>query len=74
MCTNCYLLKVKLARFVKQKAELLANLDDEDIDGVTPDDLAEAIEGYNELINECKKHAKMHETQRKEFNKLKEEA
>ena len=52
-CADCYLLKLKLARFAKQKAQLLDTLDDGKIDGVTPEDLAEAMEGYDEVISEC---------------------
>ena len=73
-CANCYLLKLKLARFAKQKAQLLDTLDDNEIDGVTPEDLAEAMEGYDEVIKECKKHVEIHTAQREQFNDLKEEA
>lgn len=73
-CADCYHLKLKLERIAREKAQLLEPLDDEEIDGITPEDLAEMIEGYDEVIQECKKHFKMHTAQREEFNRLKEEA
>ena len=53
-CADCYLLKLKLLRLAKQKAELLSSLDNDEADGITPEDLAEMIEGYNETMEECK--------------------
>ena len=73
-CANCYMLKLKLVRIAREKAALLEPLDDDEIDGITPEDLAEMIEGYEETIRECKKHFQMHVAQREEFNRLKEES
>lgn len=55
MYAEWYLLKLKLAMFVKQKTELSATFDKEEIHGVTPENLAETIEGHDELIDKCKK-------------------
>ena len=55
-------------RLAKQKAELLSSLDDDEVDGITPEDLAEMIEGYDEVMSECRKHIEMHTAQREEFN------
>lgn len=70
-CADCYMLKLRLDRIAKEKADLLDQLDDDEIDGITPEDLAEQIEGYDEVILECKKHFEMHVAQREEFNSLK---
>ena len=45
-----------------------------EIDGVEPEFLAEAIDGYEETIQECKKHVKMHEAQRKRYNRYLDES
>ena len=69
-CTDCYLLNQKLARIARQKAELLEQLDDGELDGITPEDLNAEIEGYQEVIDECKKHVDMHTAQRAEYNRF----
>ena len=46
-------------------------LDDDEINRITPEDSAKQIEGYDEVILECKRHSKMHVAQREEFNSLK---
>ena len=53
---------------------MLDTLDDNEIDGVTPEDLVEAMEGCDEVIKECKKHVEMHTAQHEQFNDPKEEA
>ena len=60
MCADCYHLKLKLERIAREKAELLEPLDNDEIGGITPEDLAEMIEGYDEVIQDCKKHFTMH--------------
>ena len=72
-CPDCYLLKLKLDRIAREKAELLSGLDPEEIDGITPEDLAEQIEGYDEIIRECRKHFDMHVAQREMYKDLKQE-
>ena len=60
----------KLASLSRQKAELLKQIDDGKLDGITPEELHAEIDGYDEAINECKKHVLMHTAQREEFNLL----
>ena len=45
-CTDCYLLRQKLASLARQKAELLEQLDDGELDGITPEELHAEIDGY----------------------------
>ena len=42
------LTQIETGRISKKKAELLESLDEDEINGVTPEDLAEMIEGYDE--------------------------
>jgi hypothetical protein len=71
-CTDCYLLNQKLARLAREKSALLESFDDDELDGITPEDLNAEIEGYQEVIDECKKHVQMHTAQREELNRLTE--
>ena len=76
-CTDCYLLHQRLIRLGKKKDEMMSRLNAEElaeIDGVEPEVLAEAIDGYEETIQECKKHVKMHEAQRKQYNRYRDES
>ena len=49
-------------------------LADDEFAKITPEMLAEEIEGYNETICDCEKHIEMQVAQREEINDLKEEA
>lgn len=57
---DCYLLKLKLEQNIKEKAELPDSLGDTEINVITLEERADQIEGYNEVIHECKKHFDIH--------------
>ena len=54
------MLKLKLGRIAREKISLLEPLNDDEIDTITLERLAEMIERYKETIRECKKHFQMH--------------
>ena len=68
-----YIFNPKVNRITREKAQLLDGLADDELAEITPEMLAEEIEGYNETICECKKHIEMQVAQREEINNLKEE-
>ena len=49
-CADCYLLKLKLDRITREKAQLLDGLADDELAEIAPETLAQEREGYNETI------------------------
>ena len=60
--------------FFKFETNLKRTKCKEQLAEITPEMLAEEIDGYNETILECKKHIGMHVVQREKISDLKEEA
>ena len=50
-CADCYLLKLKLDRIAREKDQLLDGLADDELAEITPEMLAEEIEGYLQRNN-----------------------
>ena len=72
-CTDCYKLRLRLSILTRKRDEALRALEDDDmLDSITPDELLKEIDGYDELIAECRKHVEMHQAQREDYNKLRD--